>query len=119
MSEGVRGSDGGKGVEWDEAQTGRFSRVDRKRRRGREEAGVPKPEEESHSRAAFPLADRCICQSVADVSGSFHVVTRHVVIIVHFYLAQSRRVPVTTSIRNVMLVHAVICMFDKCDFFRV
>lgn len=33
------------------------------------------------------LADRCICQSVADVSGSFYVVTRPVVIIAHFYLA--------------------------------
>lgn len=33
------------------------------------------------------LADRCICQSVADVSGSFYVVTQPVVIIAHFYLA--------------------------------
>lgn len=37
--------------------------------------------EESHS-----IADRCICQSVADVSASFYVVTRLVVIIAHFYL---------------------------------
>lgn len=36
--------------------------------------------EESHS-----IADRCICQSVADVSASFYVVTRLVVIIAHFY----------------------------------
>lgn len=92
----ARGSNGMKRrLDW-------FSRVDRKRRRGeRKRQGC---RSQRWRRKAIPaqlsLADRCICQSVADVSGSFHVVTRHVVIIVHFYLAQSRRVPVTTSIRN-------------------
>lgn len=46
--------------------------------RGRRRKAIPPPRS---------LADRCICQSVADVSGSFYVVTRPVVIIAHFYLA--------------------------------
>lgn len=44
--------------------------------------------EESHS-----IADRCICQSVADVSASFYVVTRLVVIIAHFYLTPPLPLP--------------------------
>lgn len=85
--------------EWmGEARTGRFSRVDVGR--------VSKPA--VWWRKAIPArplspADRCICQSVADVSGSFHVVTRHVVIIVRFYLAPraaAARSLVTTPTRN-------------------
>lgn len=82
---GERGGGGG-GGEWIRPrEAGAPSRF----REGFDGEGMEGGWEESHS-----IADRCICQSVADVSASFYVVTRLVVIIAHFYFLATVTPPV-------------------------
>jgi len=89
-----------------------FPRVDRKRKgdgdRRVEERAIP---------VQLSLADRCICQNVADVSGSFHVVTTCCYYRTFLFSAAPRRL-LAASIRNAATRCNPLCSPINATFSR-